>query len=253
MPPIFLHMALARDIGAAVRLPDGVAREDGAYLLGATTPDIRVLTRGDRRDTHFFDLGVAEHQDTVGAFFAAQCGLADAGALDEQTVAWVCGYLTHLVLDERYIEGVYRRHFGQLSALGGADDADLMDRMLQYELDRRRRADRAEVDSIMAALAGCSLHLDVGFLDGETLKRWQQVAIDLSAHPPDWDRFRFQGGRHLNRAWADDADAYEAFLQRVPELLQQTIEHVTTAEVDGYLDSARQAAGAAIERYLGGS
>jgi hypothetical protein len=253
VPPIFLHMALARDIGTQVKLPQAVAQEEGAYLLGATTPDIRVLTRGDRRDTHFFDLGVVEHQDTVAAFFAAQCSLADAGALDEQTIAWVCGYLTHLVLDERYIEGVYRRYFGQLSQLGGAEEADLMDRMLQYELDRRRRADRAEVAGIVGALDRCSLHLDVGFLDGETLRRWQQVAIDLSAHPPDWERFRFQGGRHVNRAWADDAEAYQEFLQRVPELLQKTIDHVTTAEVDGYLDSARQAAGAAIERYLGGS
>ena len=251
MPPIFLHMALARDIERQASLTlDG---EEGAYLLGATTPDIRVLTRGDRRETHYFDLAQREHQDTVAAFLSAQRHLADAGALGAQAVAFVCGYITHLVLDERYIEQMYRLHFGQLSALGGEGDADLMDRMLQYELDRRRREDRAGVDAIRDALAGCSLRLDVGFLDTETLRRWQQVAIDLTAHPPDWDRFRFQGGRHVGRAWVDDAAAYAEFLQQVPELLQKTIEHVSTAEVDSYLDGARQAAAEAIQHYLEGS
>jgi hypothetical protein len=250
MPPIFLHMALARDIEQQAALAlDG---EEGAYLLGATTPDIRVLTRGDRRETHYFDLSRSGHQDTVAAFLAAQRQLADVRALDQQTVAFVCGYITHLVLDERYIEKVYRLHFGQLSALGGADDADLMDRMLQYELDRRRREDRSGVAAIRDALSGCSLHLDVGFLDSETLRRWQQVAIDLTVHPPDWDRFRFQGGRHVGRAWIDDAAAYAEFLRKVPELLQRTIDHVSTVEVDGYLDGARQAAAATIQRYLAG-
>lgn len=248
MPPIFLHMALARDIERAAALP--VSAEEGAYYLGASTPDIRVLTRGDRRDTHFFDLDVMQHQDSTAAFFAANGDLADAGRLDGQTVAFVCGYVTHLVLDERYIEGVYRPHFGQLSALGGSHDANLMDRMLQYELDRRRRENRGEVDEIRAALAGCSLRVDVGFLDSETLRRWQQVAIDITRHPPDWERFRFQGGRHLGKGWADDPDSYAVFLQQVPGLLEQTIRHVSTQHVDAYLDEARALSGETIRRYL---
>lgn len=249
MPPIFLHMALARDIE-----PDagGPARSnEGAYYLGASTPDIRVLTRGDRRDTHFFDLSVMQHQDSAAAFFAANTTLAEPGALDPQTIAFVCGYVTHLVLDERYIEGIYRPHFGQLSALGGSHDASLMDRMLQYELDRRRREDAAEVTAIRDALVACSLRVDVGFLDSETLRRWQQVAIDLTRHPPDWERFRFQGGRHVGRPWMDDPGSYAIFLQQVPELLEQTIRHVSTTHVDAYLDQARALAGETIRRYLG--
>lgn len=249
MPPIFLHMALARDIREQAGVPDN--NEPGAYYLGATAPDIRVLTRADRRETHFFDLGTLEHQDSVAEFLKTHRHLADPDKLDPQTVAFVCGYITHLVLDERYIEGLYRRYFGQLSALGGSLDANLMDRMLQYELDRQRRENRAEVEEIRQALAGCSLRVDVGFLDSETLRKWQQVALSLTEHPPDWERFRFQGGRHVNRAWMDDAAAYEEFLQKVPELLERTIKHVSTAEIDAYLDSARQAAGETIRRYLG--
>ncbi len=59
MPPITLHMVLAERIADALGNPvlDGAR---GQYLLGATTPDIRVITRQDRYSTHFFDLGQAD-------------------------------------------------------------------------------------------------------------------------------------------------------------------------------------------------
>src|SRR5258708_3792192 len=174
MPPIFLHMALARDISGQLHA-DALESEHGAYLLGATTPDIRVLTRGNRQDTHFFDLENYEHQDSVEEFFNTHSHLSQPERLDTQAIAFVCGYATHLVLDEQYIVSMYRPYFGQLSALGGGLQADTMDRVLQYELERRRREQTSEVEEIRNALCDCSLALDVGFLDSETLKRWQAV------------------------------------------------------------------------------
>ena len=54
----------------------------GQYLLGATTPDIRVITRQARFSTHYFDLNETGHQDSVAAFFRAQEPLSDAGAVE---------------------------------------------------------------------------------------------------------------------------------------------------------------------------
>ena len=73
---------------------------NGEFLLGATTPDIRVITRWDRERTHFFDITDEGHQDSVAAFFEAHHSLRDAGRLSPQTRAWVCGYLTHLIMDQ---------------------------------------------------------------------------------------------------------------------------------------------------------
>jgi len=250
MPPIFFHMAAARDL--RLRLATScVDDEAGAYYLGATTPDIRVLTRGDRRDTHYFDLDSFDHQDSVEAFFRDQRQLTEADSLDAQTAAFVAGYITHLVLDETYITTVYRPHFGQLSALGGDDSANMMDRLLQYELDRQRRERGEAVAEIRSALADCSLAVDVGFLDADTLRRWQQVAIDMTRHPPTWERFRNQGGRHLRQAWMEDPTAYERFLETIPELLERTIRHVSTAHVDAFLEQSHERALRAVERYLG--
>jgi hypothetical protein len=250
MPPIFLHMAIARDIERHLGHA-AIEGERGAYYLGATSPDIRVLTREDRAATHFFDLNVYDHQDSVAELFRRHPELADPENLSPETVAFIAGYLTHLSLDERYIYDVYRPYFGQRSALGGDLAANTMDRLLQFELDRRRREDAAGAAEIRAALEGCSLAIDVGFLDSETLAKWLQVAIDQTRHPPDWRRFRYQGGRHLPGVDLESDEALEAFLERVPELLRHTIDHVSTKQVDAYVEQAKEISAEQIRRYLG--
>lgn len=250
VPPIFLHMAMARDVREQLD-SETVAQHPGAYYLGATSPDIRVLTRADRKETHFFDLAVTDHQDSVAGLFAAHPRLAKPEELNPETVAWVAGYIGHLALDEEWITAVYRPHFGQLAALGGAGEGDAMDRVLQYELDRRRREDPETAADIRAALEGCSLAIDAGFLDSETLRKWLEVAVDMTRHPPTWERFRYQGGRHLRTAGIDSEEKLAAFMERIPEVLERTLRHVSTAHVDAYLERSKERALRAAEQYLG--
>lgn len=250
MPPIFLHMAIARDVEAEVG-QSAVSDQSGAYYLGATTPDIRVITRWDRARTHFFDLDVYDHQDSVAELFTQHPELAKPEHLSPETVAFIAGYITHLCLDERYILEVYRPYFGQQSTLGGDLTANTMDRLLQFELDRRRREEPETATAIREALEGCSLAIDVGFLDSETLSKWLQVAIDQTRHPPDWRRFRHQGGRHLPGVDLESDSSLDEFLERVPALLQATIDHVSTKQVDAYVEQASETSAALIRRYLG--
>lgn len=250
MPPIFLHMAMAKDVRGRLG-SDLLSARAGAYFLGATTPDIRVLTRWERERTHFFDLGVTEHQDSVEAMFAEYPHLRDAEKHSSETAAFVAGYIGHLALDETWIVQVYRPHFGQLSALGGDANANIMDRLLQFELDRRRREETDTASEIRQALECCSLDIHVGFLDSETLRRWLEVAIDQTRHPPDWERFRQIGSRHLKGAGIESGEALEEFMARVPEVLERTIRHVSTAHVDAYLEQSVEKAARAAEQYLG--
>src|SRR5205085_2054669 len=55
MPGLRLHLAIARDLAEGLKTPS-LDAERGAFYLGATTPDIRALTRWDRERTHFFRL-----------------------------------------------------------------------------------------------------------------------------------------------------------------------------------------------------
>jgi len=243
-------MAVARDVSAELPARSLVG-DTGSYLLGATSPDIRVIARWERERTHFFNLSELEHQDSVAKFFSAHPDLTSPERLSPETVAFVSGYISHLALDETWIVKVYRPYFGQLSALGGDLAANTMDRILQFELDRRRRQEPEARSEIQEALGRCSLAIDVGFLDSEILRQWLDVATDQARQPGDWERFRHQASRHLRERGIESAEDWKHFRRQIPQLLEQTIAHVSTAQVDAFLEEGREHALTAVQRYLG--
>lgn len=250
MPPITLHMVLARSIAADLGVGD-LSLHQGAYLLGSTAPDIRVLTRQDRYSTHFFDLDVHAHQDSVHAFFDAYGRLADPGLLNDSTRAWVAGYLGHLVMDEHYITGVYRPYFAAHDSLGGQMRANVMDRLLQFDLDRVYGSDAATKQALAAALGGTIEGIECGFIDEETMDRWRQVSFDVSQRSMDWNRMRTMIANHLRIAGLEEGETLSEFLSSLPELLDETIGHVTKAEIDAFVQRATEAARDTVARYLG--
>lgn len=250
MPPIALHMVLARQIAESAGIST-LDSQPGPFLLGSTTPDIRVLTRQDRFSTHFFDLNTHDHQDSVAEFLKANQALADPALLNEETRSFVAGYISHLVMDQEYITGVYRRFFAQHDALGGKIRANVMDRLLQFDMERAY--DDPEVkQAITQALAGTIATIECGFIAPETLARWRDVASEVSQRNMDWERARAMIANHLRFAGLEEGETLTGFLDSLPELLDETIAHITDAEVQAFVDRATAAAGAAVERYLCG-
>lgn len=250
MPPITLHMVLARQI--AIELGEKViAPASGSYLLGATTPDIRVITRQDRRSTHFFDLNEHEHQDSVGSFFGEHPRLVEPERLNQETRDFVAGYVTHLVMDEQYITGVYRPFFAKHDALGGTIRANVMDRLLQFDLDRTYGNDPELKQQICGALSDTVESIDAGFVDSQTLERWRQVTFDVAQRNMDWERMRSMISNHLRFGGLEEGETLSSFLDSLPELLNETIAHITNAEIDSFVQRSTAAARKAVERYLG--
>ena len=224
---------------------------DGPYLLGATTPDIRVLTRGDRRDTHFFDLDDHGAQDSPSRFLEAYGDLADPDKISDETRSFVCGYLTHLVLDEMYITRIYRPFFLPHEAIGGKVRANVMDRLLQFGLDREFGDAPGVGDRLVEALAFSVESIECGFIDHDTLERWRQVALDVAARNMDWERARQMISRHLERAGISEPVELEEFLDSLPALENETIAHVTSAEIEGFVERSTDVAAKTVMRYLG--
>ncbi len=222
----------------------------GAYLLGATTPDIRVLTREDRFATHFFRLDSHDHQDSVRTFLEAHAEFADPGRLNVETRAWVAGYLGHLAMDEHYITRIYRPFFAAYDELGGVRRANVMDRLLQFDLDRVHGSDPALKRALAAALGGTVEGIECGFIDGETLERWREVSLDMSQRDMDWDRMRSMIANHLRYAGLDEGRELTEFLNELPDLLDETIAYVTDAEIDGFVQRATEIARSEVTRYL---
>jgi hypothetical protein len=192
-------MGRARSIADRLDHP-AIEADRGAYFLGATAPDIRVITRRDRRVTHFFHLDRFEHQDSVRQMLVEHPDLCDAAALDPRTRAFVAGYITHLVLDEVYIETIYRLFFGAKSEMAEDAIADVLDRALQFEMNRRELEDGDALTHITSALQSCETSNAVAFIEDEYLAQWREVILDFASQGPTWDRFPRMMNMHLKRS-----------------------------------------------------
>ena len=249
MPGLRLHMTIARDLAGDLTSPiiDG---ERGAYYLGATTPDIRVMTRWDRERTHFFSLDDFGEQSGIHRLFEQEERLRDASALDAPTAAFMAGYISHLVMDEEYITQIYRPLFGERSVLRDDAIAGVMDKMLQWDVERADWEDVARVEEIRQALAETAVAVHIEFIAGETLLKWRDVSLDVIAQPVSVERLVQFLGRRMPDFRPDDEASAARFTEQVPALLLRTWEHVGTERMNEYLHGAGARARSAIKEYL---
>lgn len=249
MPPLALHTVIAKEVADRLR-HRALDEERGNLYLGSTAPDIRVITRWERERTHFFDLANFDEQSGVAGLFQVYPRLARPASLNRPTAAFVAGYLTHLVMDETWINTIYRPFFGERSPLGSDLRANIMDRAIQFSLDRERRSDRGLIIHVLNEVARCDLALEVDFIDGETLRRWQEVILDVVKHPPDWERFRYVAGRHLREAGIESPEAFQEFVRSLPDLVEETLRYLTPERVQAFVEDSLNQGLEAVKEYL---
>ena len=249
MPPLGLHTAVAKEVADRLRhrlLQD----EAGSLYLGSTAPDIRIITRWERERTHFFDLSRFDEQQGVQGLFEAYPRLARPSELKGATAAFVAGYISHLVMDETWINDVYRPYFGERSALGGGIRANIMDRALQFSLDSEKRGDKELMGDIVAQVARCELALEIDFIDGDTIRRWREVVLDVVNRSPDWERFRYAAGRHLGQAVVESPELIEEYMRSLPDLVEETLRYLTPERVHAFAEEALGRSLEAVREYL---
>jgi hypothetical protein len=153
-------------------------------------------------------------------------------------------------MDEAWIVDVYRPCVGERSPLKGDGLANLLDRVLQFELDYRERQDEKRLAEIKQGLLRATMEIAVGFIDEESLCRWREICTDLLGQRPDWDRFGISASRHL-RSWGIESEEDIAhFLRNIPDLLDQSIREVTHERLEAFQERARQRSLAAVREYL---
>jgi hypothetical protein len=152
-------------------------------------------------------------------------------------------------MDEDYICEIYRPMFGERSPLRGDAMADVMDKALQWDIEREDCADVESVNDIRTAVAEAAVEVNVEFIARETLEQWRNVTVDMISFQPSVDRLvRFLARRMPDR-FESEAEA-SRFAQEIPPLLQRTWEHVGEARVREYLHGTRSRAMRAIKEYL---
>ena len=232
MPSMGSHLYRACLVADRVTLPE-IEADRGAFYLGATAPDIRVITRNDREVTHFFTLADLHVQDSVERMFREHPDLSSPVSLGQTATAFVAGYLTHLVLDETFIGEIYRPYFGAFSERGDDPRSNVLDRALQYEMDRRDREDREAMAAIRAEIADAGAVSGIPFIADEHLREWVTVSEDIAAQAPDYSRFRRMMTRHLSLA-GYDADTIDTACEQPHELVEEAFDVVTEERIERF-------------------
>jgi len=248
MPQLGSHLHSAYVV--ADRLKSSVIEADrGAFFLGSTSPDIRVITRGNRADTHFFDLDHYEAQDSIKRMFSEHPDLKFQADMDTTAAAFMAGYITHLVLDELFISEIYRPYFGLRSTNGGSQYANLLDRALQYQMDLIDRKHGSEMSEIVSALSVRIKLPLIPFIEPGNLEEWLTVSRDVAAQPPDYSRFEKMILRHMQSADLAD-DAISRLLEDPQHLITEASSQIESATLTQFWFDAHEAIEAKLIEYF---
>jgi len=250
MPPICLHLSIAREAAGLLCHPT-VHQNMASYLIGAAAPDVQIITDASREDTHFFDLEDEGGESGVRRIFKAHPNLAKASKLNAVTKSFVAGYLSHLITDEIWIVDIYRPFFGRSSPLGRDPTANLLDRLLQFELDIREREDKARMKEIQAQICDWEPNVDVGFLGSLDLRQWRDFVCTAVIREPDLAFFPLFVHRFLLPRQKIDPDLLEEFLSSMPAKLEWAIQYVTPQRLTAFRQKAISQSVTVAREYLG--
>ena len=247
MPNLRAHIDLAHRAAKRLSHPTLDANM-GCFLFGSTSPDIRVITRRDRSVYHFAQLDFETLGAGIEGLFATHPALKHANGHNEQTQAFVCGYLTHLIVDESWIVSMYRAYFGNPDVFEDRAMGNVFDRALQLELDRQSSQPH-DAEAILRRLPVDAI--DVGFLPTQTLYDWREWVVSSLSRGFTWERLRFMAGRisrgdesHPAHALADE------FVRGVPNGLASLYAYVPEESLAEYRERAVDALVGAVEEYL---
>lgn len=246
MPPIGWHVATARRVLDTLDYPE-LEEEIGCFLLGSTAPDIRIMTGRPREETHFFDVKSDHGISGIPRLLENHPHLVQ---LKGRPKAFVSGYLTHLAVDELWVDQVYRPYFGSGSHLGGDLEANLMDRLLQFHMDRGERLDRNRFDSFCEYMFTADAGEEIGFIDVPTLHRWREVVTNILKQEPTWEAFRTFTTRRFGGEEGAEPEQVHAFFESIPEALERTLTYVTHERLEAFRADAIRCSTEAVRAYL---
>ncbi len=226
MPNLLTHIGIARDAAARIASPV-ISDNMGYYLLGSTAPDMRAITKRPREDYHYAQLDFERVGEGARAMLEAHPHLA---VQDGRKAAFVAGYISHIVLDECWITGVFRPAFGDGTGAPGAREL-VLDRALQLELDRRTDG----VGEYLGLMGDAAMPLGLGFVTDEEVTRWRLWVVEFLERDFSWERLRFMARRISRGDESHPAHAVaDELLRSTPESLETMFEVVSRDELQDF-------------------
>lgn len=156
-------------------------RAMASFIFGSTAPDTRVISGQPRESTHFFEIPLVPNTYSPITMMQTWPELADPTALEPRHAALVAGYLTHLVMDETWVEDVVLPCLFVAGETWGPEHVNwhVYNASIAY-LDHQ--AIQALPQEIIKQTEEADIADVLPFIDNEPLLRWQMyVSQRLSA------------------------------------------------------------------------
>ena len=253
MPNLPMHIYMANRV--ADRLDwDWLNKNAGSLYLGATAPDIRIMTKWPRERTHFAPLSADEIGAGPREMFRLHPDLVNANGPSQATRAFLVGYISHLVADESWIANIYRPNFDppeeSVKVTKTEVEANLWDRALQLDMDRKAAPDNGGYVQAAEEITNAGQIVEVSFLGADVLQEWQEWVGRFMSWDFTWDRLK----RALNRMYRDDDDvqgAVDGFLEQMPSSLERIYAKIPVETVAAYQKQALEQTVLQAREYFG--
>ncbi|MBM3155986.1 MAG: zinc dependent phospholipase C family protein [Chloroflexi bacterium] len=250
MPPICLHLGIAEE--AIARLHHPIVDENrGSYYLGSTAPDIRFFIGARREETHFLSLESEEGESGARFMLQEHPELIRDSSLSPATRAFIAGYFSHLVTDEAWIYRIYRPYFGRASPVRGSAIANLLDRVLQFELDMQERLNNKSMPTIRTALSSAMLDISVSFISASSLKRWGEFVFMSTTRKANWEDFRRFAEKYLIWLRQDSCEEQEAFFSSFDDRREEVLKMVPQGQIEAFREQSIVDSVKTAREYLG--
>lgn len=245
MPTPITHLVIAQRIldSRPERVPQGDDDAFGAFLLGTTLADVRVLTGEPRAATHFLGLPPRRGDSGIRALLHAHPQLADLNGAGMCARMMVAGYLAHLLADEIWLIRVYWPYFKHAVARHDWERL-LWHDLLRSEMDQQdRTAVPAEFHRILGA-ARCASPFP--FIADEGVEAWRQLLLRELESPDSSPTFA-----HFASRYRLPTEEFVVLL-RSPDSMARVQRMVPEGVLERFHAEAADQGGALVAAYLGG-
>lgn len=204
----------------------------GAFIFGATAPDMRALTKKDRAVYHFVNLDFEEVGEGIRNLIGKYPEWGSLSSTNLEAKSFVAGYASHLILDETWITSMFRPYFGNALIFPEKIHGLVMDRAVQLSLDK---AHWNSMKPYLNSIEAYKSPVKVDFLYAEPLDEWRKWILNLLMADFSWERLRFMANRISRNQESNGAtESADEFLARPESKLLDVLGLLPSGAIENF-------------------
>ncbi len=250
MPNLVAHIGFGLDC-IGLEEDSLISNNLGSFLLGCCSPDVRIITKMSRDNTHFVPISNKIIGTGTHNLFKENPKLLNKESLNSVTKSFLAGYILHLVADETWIIDMYRPYFGNRNVFPNKIIGNIMDRAMQLDMERETHLQHENFSGYTHELAIDFDDIEIDFISNESFKEFTDTIKRVFSNAFDWSRLIFM----IRRQYPDkDSGMAESlandFIKNLPDSLEDLYHQVPKKEIKAYRANIISSWQSLIKEYL---